>query len=185
MKTKTAFSMLALACAFVCAATVIAVPETSFAQRAARAQIFLTQTAIPANLSERALLGFARSHSARRLTETDGVPFRDRTWNGSLVINFASAPGDLEFHVLFYDISGGARRFIDDMTTYLNDRNQRTYVQRLRLPRSRFRANRRYELVVTLRREEVGKTEVELAGAVEDRSGVVDFSSEPTRPAAE
>jgi len=151
------------------------------AQRRLRAQIYLTQAQIPRNLSERALIGFARGHNARRMQETTSEAIPQRKWLGDLVIAFAAPPGDLEFHVLFYDLTDGARRFVDDMSTYVNDRTQRTYVQRIRLERPKFKPNRRMELVVTVRREEVGRATFDMEGAEVQRSGTVSFSDDDTR----
>ena len=75
----------------------------------------------------------------------------------------------------------GARNFVDDMSIYLNGRDQRTFVQRLNLARPRFRPNRRYDLVITVRRAEVGTTRFETRGEEVRRSGQVDFSEADTR----
>jgi len=174
----------ALVASLLAAALLVAtgtVTQPVDAQRRLRAQIYLTQAQIPRNLSERALIGFARGHNARRLQETTSEPIPQRKWLGDLVIAFAAPPGDLEFHVLFYDLTDGARRFVDDMSTYVNDRTQRTYVQRIRLERPKFKPNRRMELVVTVRREEVGRATFDMEGAEVPRSGTVSFSDDDTR----
>jgi|GEM_PF-880417 len=174
----------ALVASLLAAALLVAtgtVTQPVDAQRRLRAQIYLTQAQIPRNLSERALIGFARGHNARRLQETTSEPIPQRKWLGDLVIAFAAPPGDLEFHVLFYDLTDGARRFVDDMSTYVNDRTQRTYVQRIRLERPKFKPNRRMELVVTVRREEVGRATFDMEGAEVQRSGTVSFSDDDTR----
>lgn len=174
----------ALVASLLAAALLVAtgtVTQPVDAQRRLRAQIYLTQAQIPRNLSERALIGFARGHNARRLQETTSEAIPQRKWLGDLVIAFAAPPGDLEFHVLFYDLTDGARRFVDDMSTYVNDRTQRTYVQRIRLERPKFRPNRRMELVVTVRREEVGRATFDMEGAEVQRSGTVSFSDDDTR----
>ncbi len=98
-----------------------------------------------------------------------------------MITAFNRPPGDLEFHVLFYDIEDGARRFISDMSTFVNDRSQKTFVQRLRLERGDgrhdgFQPNRRMELVVTVRRREVGRKRFALIGEEIARTGRVDFS---------
>jgi hypothetical protein len=146
-----------------------------------RAQVYLVQAQIPRGMSERALIGFARSHHARRLMETTDSPLAQRKWLADLVISFTQPPGDLEFHVLFYDVTDGGRRFVDDMSTYVNDRTQKTYVQRIRLDRPKFKPNRRMELVVTVRREEVARLNFEMVGEEERRTGVVSFSDAETR----
>jgi hypothetical protein len=97
------------------------------------------------------------------------------------VIQFSAPIDDLEYHALYYDITDGARDFIDDMAINVHDRTQRTFVQRITLPRPRFRPNRQLEMVVTVRRAEAGRVRFNLLGEEEQRSGVVTFSDEDTR----
>jgi hypothetical protein len=146
-----------------------------------RATVYITQAAIPRNLSERALLGFARGHQARQMRETTDTPLPQRRWLGNMVIQFSAPIDDLEYHALYYDVTDGARNFIDDMAINVHDRSQRTFVQRITLPRPRFRPNRQLEMVVTVRRAEVGRARFNILGEEEQRSGVVTFSDEDTR----
>ena len=146
------------------------------AQRRLRAQIHVTQAAVPRGLGERALLGFARGHRARTLAESTDAEIESRRWLANMVISFSSPPNDTEFHALFYDITDGTRDFVDDMAIYISDRTQSTYVQRMTLARPRFRPNRRLEMVVTVRRAEVGTVRFDLRGEEVRRSGMVDFT---------
>lgn len=151
------------------------------AQARLRATVFLVQALIPRLPNERAMLGFARAHNARRLVETTAEPITQRRWLAQLVVSFNAPPGDLEFHVLFYDVEDGPRVFIDDMSTYLNARDQMSYVQNIRLERPKFKPNRRMELVVTVRHNEVGRLAFEMLGEEIHRSGQVDFSDSEAR----
>jgi hypothetical protein len=54
-------------------------------------------------------------------------------------------------------------------------------VQRIRLERPKFKPNRRMELVVTVRREEVGRANFDMIGEEVQRSGTVSFSDDDTR----
>jgi hypothetical protein len=145
-----------------------------------RATVYVTQAAIPRGLTEKALIGFARGHQARIMNETTEAEIPSRHWTGNMVISFNTPPGDLEYHALFYDVTDGARQFINDMSIYVSDRDQRTYVQRLNLARPQFRPNRRLEAVITVSHAEVGTLRVELRGEEIQRSGQVDFSVEDT-----
>jgi hypothetical protein len=178
---------LTVQCALVGATLLVgalaAPPPAAEGQRGLRAQVFLTQQRIPRNLSERQLVAFARRANARTLRETTDRPLPERKWTAEMVTSFNRPPGDLEFHVLWYDIEGGARRFVRDMSTYVSDREQATFVTRINLPRGQGRAegfqpNRRYEAVVTVRRQEVGRMQVTLAGEEIARSGEVSFSDD-------
>ena len=184
MKSHRNLSKLALGCALLAALlAVVVLPQApASAQRGGRvrAQIYLTQQRVPGNLSERGVIGFGRRSNARLLQETTAEPLNQRKWLANMVLQFNQPPGDLEFHILFYDVEDGPRRFVEDMSTFVNDRAQRTYVQPIRLPRPRFRPNRRYELVVTVRRAEVGSKQFGLVGEEVRRSGEVSFTAEET-----
>lgn len=144
-----------------------------------KATVFLTQAKIPGGLSEKALIGFARGHNAKILQETTG-DVKTRKWKANLVVSFNRPIDDMEFQVLFYDIHDGPRRFIEDMSTMLSNRKEKTFVQQITLPRPNFKPNRNMELVVTVRHEEVGKLKFAVAGEEPKRSGTVDFSDEDT-----
>ena len=145
-----------------------------------KARVYLTQRKIPKKLTERGLLGFMRRNNAKRLRETTGKPLDERKFKAEMVTAFNRAPGDLEFHVLFYDVHNGSRKFVEDMSTFINDRTQKVFLQRVRLPRPRFKPNRRMELVVTVKRAEVGKLKFTTDGEEKKRSGKVDFSDDET-----
>ena len=166
--------------------TVAPLPASVEGQGRLRAQIWIVQQRIPRGLTERGLIGFARRANARRLRETTAEPLPERKWLGEMITSFNRAPGDLEFHVLFYDVEDGARRFITDMSTFVNDRSQKTFVQRINLERGStrhdgFQPNHRMELVVTVRRQEVGRLNFELLGEEIRRTAQVDFSEEEAR----
>ena len=145
---------------------------------ALKANVYLTQHKIPGNLSEGGLIKFVRSHKAARLRETSEEKLDERKFMADMVTQFNAPPGDLEFHVLFYDITDGARQFIEDMSTFIDDRKQKVFLQRVKLPRPRFKPNRRLELVVTVKRAEVGSLKFIVDGEEKRHSGRVDFGSD-------
>lgn len=175
MKLSTAFALMA---GLLGAAAIVLPGSGADAQRGLRAQIYLTQARIPGNVSEQGLLSFARRTRQPRLQESDDSSIRDRKWLANMVVAFNRPVGDLEFHVLFYDVHDGPRRFVEDMSTFVSDRDQKTFVQRVRLERPRFRPNRNMELVVTVRRQEVGRLSFGLVGEEIRRTGEVDFSED-------
>ncbi len=142
-----------------------------------KANIFLTQHKIPNTTSESGLLSFVKSHKAVRLQETSEEKIDERKFIAEMVTQFNAPPGDLEFHVLFYDITDGERQFIEDMSTFIDDKKQKVFLQRIKMPRPRFKPNRRLELVVTVKRAEVGSTKIIVDGEQKRNSGVVDFGS--------
>lgn len=162
------------ACALLVASFMPKVVEAG----ALKANVFLTQHKIPGNLSEAGLLNFVRAHKAARLRETTEAKLDERKFMAEMVTQFNAPPGDLEFHVLFYDITDGARQFIEDMSTFIDDRKQKVFLQRVKLPRPRFKPNRRLELVVTVKRAEVGSLKFIVDGEEKRHSGTVDFGSD-------
>src|SRR3954471_6738298 len=68
-----------------------------------KANVFLTQNKIPGSLTEKGLLGFVKSHKAARLRESSEEKLEERKFMAEMVTQFNAPPGDLEFHVLFYD----------------------------------------------------------------------------------
>jgi len=73
-------------------------------------------------------------------------------------------------------MEGGARRFIGPpMSVFVNNRDEKTFVQRLRLERPQFKPNNRYEIVITVRRNEVGRARFETTGERVQHTGEVNF----------
>ena len=97
-----------------------------------------------------------------------------------MVVSFNQPVDDMEFTVLFYDIHDGARRMVNDMSTMVSNRKEKTFVQPISLPRPTFKPNRNMELVVTVRRAEVGRLKFGVSGEEVKRSGTVSFSDEET-----
>ncbi|HEY2733503.1 MAG TPA: hypothetical protein VGI70_05940, partial [Polyangiales bacterium] len=150
------------------------------AEAGTKAQVYLTQAKIPGGLTEKGLLGFARGNSMKLLHETTDSEVKARKWKANLVVSFSHAVDDMEFTVLFYDIQDGPRRFVEDMSTMVNNRNEKTFVQPLTLSRPTFKPNRQMELVVTVKREEVGTLKFGVLGEEIKRSGEVSFSDDET-----
>ncbi|MGB5809540.1 MAG: hypothetical protein WBG86_03360 [Polyangiales bacterium] len=147
-----------------------------------RAKIFLTQRGIPRSLNELGVLRFARANKATRLRETKDAPVEDRQWRASLVASFNAPVRDSEFEVLFYDIQTAERKFIAPaMTVFVSDTSQRTIVHKMYLKRPQFEPNRRLEMVVTVRRQEVGRYRFQILGDQVQHSGEVTFSEDETR----
>jgi hypothetical protein len=144
-----------------------------------KAQVYITQAKIPSGLTEKGLLGFARSNSMKLLHEGEGE-VKQRKWKANLVVSFSHSVDDMEFTVLFYDVQDGPRRFVEDMSTMVNNRNEKTFVQPITLSRPTFKPNRQMELVVTVKREEVGKLKFGVLGEEIKRSGEVSFSDDET-----
>jgi hypothetical protein len=140
-----------------------------------KANVYMTQNKIPNGLTEKGLLGFVKSHNAKILRESSEEKLEERKFMAEMVTQFSSPPNDAEFHVKFFDVHDGPRKFVEDMPVYIMDKKQKVYLQRVKLPRTRFKPNRRMELVVTVKGAEVGSLKFGVEGEEKRNSGVVSF----------
>jgi hypothetical protein len=146
-----------------------------------KAQVFLIQVEIPKKITEQGLIGFARRNNTKRLRETQDQALKDRQWKANMIVSFNSPPDDLEYQVLFYDVHDGPRRLVEDMSSFVNDRKQKTYLQKIALKRPRFKPNRNMELVVVVKHQEVSRLAFGVVGQEAQRSGSIDFSDEEAK----
>ena len=147
---------------------------------ALKAQVFLLQAKVPNKLTEKALIQFGHRNAMKILRESNEKELKERTWTAEMIVAFNAPVNDMEFQVLFYDIHDGPRRFVNDFATMVNDKTQKTFVQKVTMPRPTFKPNRNMELVVTVKREEVGRLKFGVVGDEPKRSGQVSFSDEET-----
>lgn len=164
-------SRLLLSTAFVIALS--SVSPAAFAQ----AQVYLSQAQIPGRLSEQQLRNFLRGHQARQINEESD----HRTWKFQVGTFFRSPPGDLEAHLLFYDVEHGSRLFVTEMAVFLSSRDETAFLQHVRLERPTFKPRNRYIVVLTVRRTEMASVNFELVGQQDERTGRVDFSDSDTQ----
>ena len=168
--------------AFAAVLCLAAPSRDALAASGLKARIFLTQKGIPRSLSEAGVIRFAAGNKATRLQESAEATIEDRQWRANLVVNFSRPVGDSEFEVLVYDIQSPERKFIAPaMSVFVSDRNQRTIVHKLRLERPQFAPNRRLEMVVTVRRQEVGRYRFQILGDQVQHSGEVTFTDDEAR----
>jgi hypothetical protein len=141
----------------------------------------MVQGRVPRNLDTRALTSFGRSHAARHLRETRGGPIADRLWVAKLIVNFGRPIGDVQFDVLYYDVTG-RRTLITTQEMFVNDRTQQAFTNNVRLRRPMFSPGQKIEAVVTLRHREVASTRFELDGEVPRANNNLDFTGDGPAP---
>jgi hypothetical protein len=171
-RTKLATSLGTVLTVAACLAALVPIAQAA----SLKAQIYLVQATIPKTLTEKSLIAFARRNANKLLRETPEGEVKTRKWKADMVVSFSRPVDDMEFQVLFYDIHDGPRRFVNDMSIMVNDRDQKTFVQKVTLPRPSFKPNRQMEMVVTVKREEVGRLKFGVVGEEIRRSGEVSFS---------
>lgn len=162
---------------FVSAAVVTSALVAGAGPARAQANLYLSQANIPPRLTEEGLRNFMRAHNARQINEEDD----HRTWKFKVGTFFRRPPGDLECHLLFYDVEHGSRLFVTELTVFLSNREETGFLQSVTLERPQFKPRNRYIAVLTVRRQEMASTNFELVGRPVERSGVVEFSDEDTQ----
>jgi hypothetical protein len=137
--------------------------ETAQAGRL-QAKVLMTQESIPRKLSEKDLLDFIKKHQTQKLDESKESNAKERSWKASLVIAFNGSPDTLEFELVFYDVQKGVRVFVDRQSSLLNDKNQKTYVDKITLKRPMYQPNRKMEIAVVVKQAEVGSLKFSTVG---------------------
>ena len=114
------------------------------------------------------LLVFRRSPTDRSLSD----------WRANLIVKFNRPLGDLEFHVLFYDVHDGVPTLCR-RSRHLRRRSQPANLRPTNpLRRPRYQPNRNMEGVITVRRQEVATFRFGIVGEESRRSGEVDFTGD-------
>jgi hypothetical protein len=156
-------------------------PVSSVCAQGLHAEIIPMQTKMPANIKGNPLT-FARAHKALKLNESKEAELNQRSWHVEFAIAFNKPPADSEISLLFYDVQDGPRRFMDSMSSYLQGgRTEKIFFQSVDLRRPKYKPNRKLEVVVTVRRQDVGSAKFGIVGEAPKRNGQVDFSDEDTK----
>lgn len=129
-----------------------------------QAKVFITQEPIPRKLSEKDLLDFIKKHQMQKIEESKESNIKERGWTANLIIAFNGSPDTLEFDLVFYDVQKGVRVFVDRQNSLLNDKNQKTYVDKIKLKRPMYQPNRKMELAVVVKQAEVGSLKFSTVG---------------------
>jgi hypothetical protein len=129
-----------------------------------KAKITMTQEKIPRKISEKELIAFVKKHQTKRLEETKESNVKERMWKADVLILFNYPIDALEFDLVFYDIQKGVRIMVERRSTLLNKRDQKTYLERIKLRRPQYKPNRKMELTVEVKRAEVGRFKFTIAG---------------------
>lgn len=181
MLTKLISTTLPLALCICTIAGVQLLGDSSAQAQRIRGNVYLVQKKLPKRATAKSLARFGRANHRKVLQEIKAGPIKERYWPAEMIVKFNRPPGDREFEVAFFDVESGSPRFLRTMTTFINDPRETTFVQKIKLPRSKFKANQRYELVVRVKRQEAGRVKFGLAGEQIQHSGTVDFSDEDTK----
>ncbi len=102
-------------------------------------------------------------------------------WNLEYMAFFAQPLNDNEAAVKFFEITGGAHRFIASDSQYTRDKKTRVLASNILLEKPSFDANKRYMMTIESGRRVIASTTFWLRGKGASYSGKVEFSDEEVK----
>lgn len=147
-----------------------------------KGQVVITQKRLPSSYSS----GEAFIAAINKV-KTDKVWPKEQTGNDHAVwkveyIAFFERPlGDYEVSVKFWDVTGGARKFIAGDQQMTRDKTSRIFASDIELAKPTFEVNRKYMMTVESRGRRLASTSFWLRGKGESYSGTVEFSDDEAR----
>ncbi len=101
-------------------------------------------------------------------------------WKIEYIAFFAQPLNDYEVQVKFYDVTGGARRYVAGDAQMTRDRSARVLAADIEVAKPDFDVNKKYMITVESRGRTIAKANFWLLGKSEFHSGKVDFSDADT-----
>lgn len=99
-------------------------------------------------------------------------------WRIEYIAFFAQPLSDYEIDLKFYDVTGGARRFVAGDAQMTRDRDSRIFASDIEVAKPEFNVNRQYMMTIEKRGRVIARTSFWLRGEAESYSGRVEFSEE-------
>jgi hypothetical protein len=108
-----------------------------------------------------------------------------KQWRVFYAAFFKQPVNDLEVSIRVYDVTGGAKRLVDNFEQYLSSETARAYVSNVSLKRgdgsSGYEPNSKLLMVVQAKGRILAQATFYIQGEARKYKGVVDFSEEETR----
>jgi hypothetical protein len=102
-------------------------------------------------------------------------------WNLEYIAFFASPLNDNEVNVKFYEVTGGAHRYVAGDEQYTRERGTRTFASNINLATPEFEVNKKYMMTVESGHRIIASTTFWLRGKGANYSGKVEFTDEETK----
>jgi hypothetical protein len=151
-----------------------AAPEDVFKRK-----IIITKNRLPLKFaSERAFIQALRTGGITQVWPAEEKGNDHAIWHLEYMAFFAQPLNDLEVTVKFYDVTGGAQRYIAGDQQYTRARDTRIFGSSIKLAKPEFEANHRYLMTINTGSRTVATTTFWLRGKGPNYSGKVEFSEE-------
>ena len=146
-------------------------PEDVFA-----GQVIITKKRLSSQYSSgEAFINAVKQAKTDRVWPQEQKGNDEATWKVEYVAFFAKPLNDFEVMVKFFDVTGGARKFIAGDAQMTRERDTRVFASDIALAKPYFDGNRKYMMVVESKGRTVASTSFWLRGKGEEHSGKVEF----------
>ncbi len=146
-------------------------PEDVFA-----GQVVITSKRLPSRFSSgEAFISALKQAKTDKVWPKEQKGNDEAIWKLEYVAFFAKPLDDFEVMVKFFDVTGGARKFIAGDAQMTRERGTRVFASDIELTKPYFDANRKYMMVVESKGRTVATANFWLRGKGEEHSGKVEF----------
>ena len=158
-------------------AALAAKPEDIF-----KGRIILTKDRLPTRFSsEGAFVAAIRKAQIDKIWPSEEKGDDHTTWVLEYIAFFAAPLNDNEVSLKFWEVGGGAQRYIAGDEQYTSDRKTRVFAANITLGKPEFEQNKRYLMTMESRRRVIASTNFWLRGKGPNYSGKVEFSEEEAK----
>lgn len=145
-------------------------------------QIVITKTRLKAHYpSGDAFIGAVRAARTDKVWPKEQEGNDHAVWKLEYIAFFARPLGDYEVTVKFWDVTGGAKRYVAGDAQMTRDQDSRILASDIELAKPVFNVNKKYLMSVESRGRKIATTTFWLRGKQDSFSGTVEFSEDEAR----
>ncbi len=168
--------------AFLCLALASTVAVAASAPDVFKGKVIITANRLPLKFaSEGAFIAALQKAKTDRIWPKEEKGNDHAVWNLEYIAFFAQPLNDFEVTVKFFEITGGAHRFVAGDSQYTREKNKRVFASNILLSKPEFDTNKRYMMTVESGRRVIATATFWLRGKGQNYSGKVEFSDDEVK----
>lgn len=161
---------------------VVAVVEAAKPEDVFKGKIIITKDRLPARFaSPGAFVSAVQRARTDRVWPKEEKGNDHTVWALEYIAFFAQPLNDNEVMLKFFDVTGGAHRYVAGDEQYTRERGTRIFASNITVAKPEFEANKRYMMTIESGRRIIATTTFWLRGKGPSYSGKVEFSDEETK----
>lgn len=147
-----------------------------------KGRIVITANRLPMRFpSANAFVAALRKNGTDRVWPKEEKGNDHAVWNVEYIAFFAQPLNDNEVNVKFFEVTGGAHRYVAGDEQYTREKGSRIFASSITLAKPEFETNRKYMMTVESRRRIIATTTFWLRGKGPNYSGKVEFTDDETK----